>query len=88
MQEENKSLKKTQAQITQSNQVLRETQTSLRAEINLVKEQMTTILKHSTDATQLETPEIEETNANSIENTEPSGTKSQSHETPTIETRV
>ena len=71
MQEENKSLEKTQAQITQSNQVLRETQASLRAEINLVKEQMTTILKNSTDATQLDTPEIEETNANLIENTKP-----------------
>ena len=49
---------------------------------------MTTILKHSTDATQLETPEIEETNTNSIENTEPSGTKSQTHETPNIETNI
>ena len=88
LQEENKSLRKTQAQITQSNQVLRETQKSLRAEINLVKEQMTMILKHSADAAQLETPEIEETNANSIENAEPSGTKSQTHETPNIETNI
>ena len=49
---------------------------------------MTTILKHSTNTSQLETPEIEETNANSIENTEPSGTKSQTHEEPNIETNI
>ena len=37
---------------------------------------------------QLETPEIEGTNANSIETTELSGTKSKTHETPNIETNI
>ena len=37
---------------------------------------------------ELEAREIEVTNANSIENTELSSTKSQTHETPNIETNI
>ena len=50
---------------------------------------MATLSIHSkTLCFELEAPEIEVTNANSIENTELSGTKSQTHETPNIETNI
>ena len=59
MQDENKSLQKKQIQIAQTNHALRESQTSLTAEINFLKEQVTALWQNSTDDKHNTNPAIE-----------------------------